>query len=129
MRVDLLGVVEDGSHRLDSIPLNTGKSLRLVRGQTTKVFLRVVNPDGSPYSADGAVFTIKKNSYQMSLSAGQSLQIDGVSSGNEAVFSITSAQMDTLPTGRYVYDVWLVSGVNRQRIVSTSELFVEPSVR
>lgn len=129
MRVDLLGVVEDGSHRLDSIPLNTGKSLRLVRGQTTEVFLRVVNPDGSPYSADGAVFTIKKNSYQMSLSAGQSLQIDGVSSGNEAVFSITSAQMDTLPTGRYVYDVWLVSGVNRQRIVSTSELFVEPSVR
>lgn len=132
MQLYLTGVVENGITRAPTIPKDTSRALRLVRGESTVVILTVFYPDGTRASAADAVLTIKKSSEQRSVSTGQGLLVSGVVStvqNNRTEFTITSAQLLTLQPGRYVYDIWLDRDPLRYRVVDLSELWLEPVAR
>lgn len=132
LTLDLVGCVAD-----DTAPaLDTRRALRLTAGASTRVRLRLVQPNGAPYipaADDVFTFTVKRSSLQPMAAPGFAKTATGPQGGGatepgSVLFTVDPADTRVLAPGRYVYDCWLrtAAGV-RTPVVPLSPAMIEPA--
>lgn len=116
--------------------LESKNLLTLIRGSSKTYALAVTDKDGDPVDLTGArvIFTVKA-SFCSDVLIRKDSQV-GASEieitnalGGLADIKISPADTQTMPTGEYLYDVWvvLVSG-RRYPVITPSKLVIEPGV-
>ena len=134
MRIEALGIVEDGScPRGYTLPLNPPTlTITTPPGASVTIALCVVTANGCPYEpASGDVFTLT-----LSKSAGccdEGFAVTGAAQtatgcAGLVTFDITPNQTRDLCAGQYVYDVWLTKADgSREPLTGLSAWYVSPS--
>lgn len=127
--IDLTGVIEVRGVRAASVPKNTRTTLRLIKGATTSIFVKVLNSDGTPFSPAGQTvrLAIRKriNSAAVFDSTVTTPQTDGT-----FLFSMVPTTFRNDPGGAYLYEVAVITTVGgaTQPIIPLSPCFIEEAI-
>ena len=126
----LTGVLEDGvTPRSPDVPVNPRQELEVIQHTTNQIVMQATNPGGVPLPGIGElILTVKqKPQDEPSLARLVGTWTPMLGAG-KAIFSWTAATMNSLPWGRYVYDVKLVNGSDVQVLVPASPFRLAPAV-
>lgn len=122
-------VKQTGQPRSTRVPSATHAHLELYYGEPLVLVLYVQTDDGTPINMDGkdAVLTVKRSTddAQIVFSGGKT------ASPSEPLISnmveVTVSLDSRWKPGRYVYDVWLHDGLNRDLLIPASTLRIVPT--
>lgn len=125
----LTGVLEDGSPRSPSVPVNPRAALSIIHRSRAQVVIRITTSAGVPIPSEGSlVLTIKQKPQDAETLA----QLVGTWTPDlglgVAMFSWTPTTMNYSPWGRYVYDVKLTNGDAVDFVVPASPFRLEPAL-
>lgn len=130
MRVDLRGLLRDGSNPGPGVDQNSAQTVAMPYGGTLVVVVTVVRQDGSAPDLAGYIATlaVKAVSNQWDRWPGfrktVTLPSVGVAANVAVLPTIVPADTKFLQPGRYVYDVWLQSPSGEQNSVVDLSAFV-----
>lgn len=125
----LTGVLDDGTPRSPSVPVNPRAELAIIHKSRAQVVIRITNTAGVPIASEGTLtLTVKQKPQD-----GEALaQLTGVWTPDlgpgVAMFSWAPTTMPYSPWGRYVYDVKLVNGAAVDFVVPASPFRLEPAL-
>lgn len=125
----LTGVLDDGTPRSPSVPVNPRVELSIIHKSRAQVVIRITNTAGVPIPSEGTLtLTVKQKPQD-----GESLALlNGTWTPNlgpgVAMFAWTPTTMPYSPWGRYVYDVKLVNGEAVDFVVPASPFRLEPAL-
>jgi hypothetical protein len=132
MKIELLGVVRDGSPRAGHIPANSARTLEWPLGEAGEIAVTVVREDGSAVSlepTDRVVISVKKTSQQSGRTPG--FRKEGTrtppDARNRVVLTVEPTDTRAMLPGRFVYDCWLVRADGRHQLVPLSAFLLGPA--
>ena len=129
MLLELTGVLEDGSLRGSSVPLNPRRTIEFPQGGSVTLRLRVVTADGSQVVGGTVKWTMKKKS------SDSPLLVKSATLAVSTDLTLLPADTKNWEPGYYVYDIWHQApesglGLNdgaRNDVVPLSALHLEPA--
>lgn len=125
----LSGVLENGITRSPLVPTNSRMELEIIQHTTAQIIVRVTDPANMPIDSTGTlVLTVKqKPQDEMPLA-----QLTGswypLLGPGVAMFSWAKTTMNTLPWGRYIYDVKLTVGAEVNVVIPASPFRLAPAL-
>ena len=126
MRIEVTGVLEDGTPRRAGVPINPRTTLSVPRGVDLELVVTVVTPLGAAVNLeDGStsvVFTLKRRSQEEAR-----ITKTAAKSGNRATFLITPAELKRLQPGLFSWDVLLTKGGLRDAVIPLSPFKLQAS--
>jgi hypothetical protein len=127
MRIDLTGVLEDGSPRRIEIT-DARTTLTVQQGGDLELVVRVVRPNGQAVvlNSSGAelLLSVKKRTTE----SPPRLVKTATLGTDRGTFLLEPADTKFLSPGKYVYDVWLTLDGNRDAVIPTSPFVLTASV-
>lgn len=128
MIIQLEGYFYTGAN--DDVGVDAHTPLSVVYGESTVIQLAVYTAGRIRYDLSGKslTLTVKRKSYDTNPRAvvqGVLVSTEGVHRAN---FTLSSTVTKLIPQ-RYVYDIWVASGSNRNPVVRLSTFHVEPASR
>mgnify|MGYP000381944994 CR=1 FL=1 len=125
----VVGVVEDGRNRDPGLPPpgQTATTLDVRQGEPFTLAVRALYPDMTPVALSGEVtLTVRKTSPPGVNVPGFTVVLSGVS-GDVVLLDASAGNVNIQP-GRWLFDVWMVTGSgDRVCLVPTSGLVITPS--
>ena len=126
----LSGVLEDGiTSRSPLVPVNPRTSLEIIQHSSAQIIVRITNPANVPVPSTGAVVLTVKQKPQDEPALAQLAGVWTPLLGpGVAIFSWPKTTMQTVPWGRYAYDVKLTVGTDVNVVVPLSPLHLAPAL-
>lgn len=134
MNLTITGVLESGGTRRPGVPSNPRTPITIVQGVTAKLFVPIVNPDGSAVAlgaGDKLEWAVKKkptDNPPLILKTATYLTTEA----GVPYFVLAPTDTKQMEAGRYVWDVWLtrVIGLDtfRDPVIPQSPMVLEASV-
>lgn len=125
----LSGVLENGITRSPLVPVNSRMELEIIQHSSAQIIVRVTDPANMPIDSTGTlVLTVKqKPQDEMPLAqlTGSWYPLLGL---GVAMFSWAKTTMNTLPWGRYIYDVKLTVGAEVNVVIPASPFRLAPAL-
>ena len=125
MMINLTGVIDTGTVYTAGVPQNPRRTIRVIKGVTTTVGVEVVYPTGVGANLAGftATLTIRKRPDLDIV-----LEVAGTIDGSRATFDIERDDLRDRSGGRYLYDVVVENGGDRESVIPLSPLILEEAV-
>ena len=121
MRIELTGVLEDGTPRRAGVPTDARANINFLKGSDAEIIVTVVTPGGDPVDLTGAfteiLLTVKKRPEE---DPPRIARAASSVAGNRATFIFVPADTRRLDAGLYTYDVWLTKGGARNSVIPLS---------
>jgi len=133
MKVDLTGIVEDGTPRGPGVPADPRTTISTPQGSTVSLHVQVLRSCGAPVNLDGEgiglVLSIGSRSwpYQVPPYVEKVATIMDAAHGR-AEFNLGPGCLWLMHPGQYAYDIWLTYGGARYDIIPASAWMVLASV-
>jgi hypothetical protein len=130
MLIHLTGVLGTGDNPGRSVPANARTALRLTQTATVTVQLAAFQSGGPPLPLTGAALVLSVGRRPSDLPMIQKTGTLDPQAGPNVVnfqFDPADTRPDLVPSGRYVYDVWMTVAGVRDILVPASPFVVEPT--
>lgn len=126
----LTGVLEDGTtERSPLVPTNPRTALEIIQHSTAQIVVRITNPANIPIPSTGTLTLSVKQKPQDEPALAQLAGVWTPLLGpGVAIFSWPKTTMQTVPWGRYAYDVKLTVGTDVNVVVPLSPLHLAPAL-
>ena len=120
MKIQVTGIVEDGTPRRPGVPVNPRRALNVARGIDLQLSVRVITPLGIPVSLEGdgteLLLTVKKRPQEHP----PRIVLAASLNGNVGIFSIQPGDTRRLQPGLFSWDVWLTRNGLRDPVIPLS---------
>lgn len=131
---NLIGVIEDGTNPSPNLPTSTRKTLTLSVGEAATYDLALFYRNGSPVdfaalTSPQVVFTVKKRSTDNPPLISHLAVFNPTAGRNRVLVTVLPQDTQRALPGRYVYDVWLVTGAPQAPcpLIGLSPFVLEPA--
>lgn len=119
MKINLVGVLEDGSPRQGGVPDNPRTTLEIPKGSSVELVTRVITPAGVPVSLNGdgteLLLTIRRKPDH-----DPKIVRKAVIAGGQGTFVLEPGDTRLWNPGLYGWDVWLTKNGERNAVIPLS---------
>lgn len=126
MVTSLIAIIENGA---GTIPGAAEQQINLSVGEDATINIVVYDSNGDPFDVSNGtiLLTVRKAVADTAPTLAREATVTDAANG-EAHFVVTKNDTVNLASGKYLYDVWYIEDVQRDKIVPLSTFFLEPSV-
>ena len=129
MLIELQGIYEDGSTRSASLPTDSAVTIRIPKGASTTLRLRVLRASGVPFhiaASDTFLLTVRSTTqYAPRVLERAGTQATAIGP-NVVEFALTPADTRSRDPGEYACDIWRTTALGvRDSLLATSTLVLQ----